>query len=224
MSGINIGQLAKQLEKQVKNELKQIRFAAMKAVNEVAFGPVRQELIDQYKNSFHVRNVNLPKAQYVKKATKENLTATVYFGDEQGSKNWMFMNTVGGTKSAGSGNLAFAGSEMDKSGMRLSSGKIKATQKPGALLKYADAHPTAGKHKKSGKKPKAFKVKGKHGYDVIGIRSGAGQRDVKWLYSLQRTAKIVKRWDFEQIVRKIALEKLPGEFEKQLAKALATAR
>lgn len=220
---VNFSSLAKQLEKEIQKDLKQVRFAAMRALNNVSF-QARVELMDQYAKAFTVRNANLPKATKVNKASKENLTATIEF-----PKDWMYLNTVGGEKRATSGKLAFAGSEIDKGNARTASGKIKTSQKPGALLKYADAHPT-GKQSRSGsfKAPKAFKVEGKHGYQVIGIRSAAGNgenaRKVKWLYSIQQTAKIVKKWDFEQIVRKIALEKLPGEFEIQLKKAMATAK
>lgn len=210
--------LAKTLEKEIRNEVKQTKFAASVALNNVAF-KARNELMREYPKSFTVRNKNLPKAVAVKKATKEKLEAEVSF-----PKDWMYLNTVGGEKKPeNSKSLAFAGSEIDNGG-RLSSGKIKQSQKPGQLLKYADAHPNRTKGGKGGKKPRAFKTVGKHGYQVIGIRENSGSRDVKWLYSLQDEAKIEKKWDFGGIVKDLAEKELPKEFEKQFKKAMEAAK
>lgn len=210
--------LAKTLEKEIRNEVKQTKFAAMKALNEVAF-KARNELMREYPKSFTVRNKNLPKAVSVKKATKDKLEAEISF-----PKDWMYLNTVGGEKKPeNSKSLAFAGSEIDN-GLRLSSGKIKQSKKPARLLKFADAHPHRSKGGKNGKQPHAFKTVGKHGYQVIGIRENAGSRNVKWLYSLQDEAKIEKKWDFENIVKETAEKELPKEFEKQFKKAMETAK
>ena len=220
MSSITVPleKFGKALEKQIKDYQKQVRYAAMKAVNEVAF-KARNELIDEYPKAFTMRNRNLPKAVAIKKATKENPVAEVSF-----PKDFMYLNTVGGTKKPeNSKNLAFAGSEIENGG-RLSSGKIKPSQKPAQLLKYADEHPTKTAGKKN-KKPKAFKTVGKHGYEVIGIRKpDSEKREVKWLYSLQDQAKIEKKWDFDGIVKKVAEKELPLEFDKQLKRALETAK
>lgn len=213
---VPLEKFGKALEKQVKDYQKQVRFAAMKAVNEVAF-KARNELIDEYPKAFTVRNKNLPKAVSIKKATKENPVAEVSF-----PKDFMYLNTVGGTKKPESSkNLAFAGDEIEKGG-RLSSGKIKQSQKPAQLLKYADEHPTKTAGRKN-RKPKAFKTVGKHGYEVIGIRE-ENSGETKWLYSLQDQAKIEKKWDFDGIVKNVAEKELSKEFDKQLQKAIETAK
>ena len=89
----SLSNLAKTLEKEVKKDLKQVKYAASVALNNTAF-QARSNLIDEYKKSFEVRNTNLPKAVAVKKATKENLVAEVSF-----PKDWMYINTKGGEKS-----------------------------------------------------------------------------------------------------------------------------
>lgn len=221
MSSITVplAKFGKALEKQIKDYQKQVRYAAMKAVNEVAF-KARNELIDEYPKAFTMRNRNLPKAVAIKKATKENPVAEVSF-----PKDFMYLNTVGGTKKPENAQkLAFAGDDIDENGGRLSSGKIKPSQKPKQLLKYADEHPTKTAGRKN-RKPKAFKTMGKHGYEVIGIReAGSEKRGVKWLYSLQDQAKIEKKWDFDGIVKNVAEKELSKEFDKQLKKALETAK
>ena len=218
---VPLNQLGAALEKTVNNIVKQSTFAMMKSINEVAFKSAKPELTKEFKKSFTVRNKNLPNAVYVQKATKEKLQALISFGTVSKSLDWMFLNTVGGEKKAAKGNLAFAGSQVEA--FRTGSGRIKSSQRPGNLLKFADSH---GKRKSKGKgaRPHAFKVMGKNGYQVIGVRSGVGERKVKWLYSLQKMAQIDKKWDFEQIVRKIALSKLPGEYDRQLKMAIATAK
>lgn len=211
--------LAKTIEKELKKDVKQVEFAAMKTLNNVAF-KARENLMGGYSKSFTVRNKNLPKAVAVKKATKENLEAEVSF-----PKDWMLLNTIGGEKRPeNSKSLAFAGSEIDK-GSRLSSGKIKKSQKPAQLLKFADNHPNRTKGGKNGsKRPHAFKTIGKHGYPVVGIRESSGSRETKWLYSLQTKAKIEKKWDFEKIVNDTAEKEIEKEFDKQLVCALETAK
>ena len=84
--------LAKTIEKELKNDVKQVKYAAMKTLNNVAF-EARENLMGEYSKSFTVRNKNLPKAVTVKKATKENLEAEVSF-----PKDWMLLNTIGGEK------------------------------------------------------------------------------------------------------------------------------
>ena len=207
--------LAKTLEKEVQKEVKQAKFAAMKALNNVAF-KARDNLIKNYNASFKVRNKSLPKAVTVIKATKENLQAEVEF-----PKDWMEINVKGGTKQADSGkNLAFPSDKLEGES-RLQSGKIKKTKRPASLLDYADKHKKRGKNKKGTSKPHAFKTKGKHGYEVIGIRDG---KETKWPYSIQKTAKVPKRWDFYGIVKKTAERNLPKEFEKEFKKAMETAK
>ena len=66
--------LGKTLEQEIKKEVKQAKYAASVALNNVAF-KARENLIKEYNKSFVVRNSNLPRAVSVKKATKENLKA-----------------------------------------------------------------------------------------------------------------------------------------------------
>ena len=56
--------LAKTLEKELQKDIKQTKFAASKALNNVAF-KARTNLITSYQHNFVVRNTNLPKATTV---------------------------------------------------------------------------------------------------------------------------------------------------------------
>lgn len=218
----SLNNLAKTLEKEIRNEVKQIRFAAMKALNEVAF-KARGSLIDEYKKSFVVRNTNLPRAITVKKATKENLSAEVAF-----PKDWMYINTVGGDKKPEKSKLLMVPiKDGDLKDYRTSSGKIKQSKKPVALLKYHNAHPDKPKGKGRGKvaNPHPFLITSKKtGRTLIAVRDKVDRGNMKWLYVGVPVGDVKKRWDFENIVKETAEKELPKEFEKQFKKAMATAK
>lgn len=216
---VSLDKLGKALENEIKKDMKQVKFAAYKTVDKM-IQPIISEQKKEYLKSFHVRNKNLPKAIKFEKPTKQNPVAVIYF-----EKDFMKLNTTGGTKRGEGKNLSFAGSVLDENKFRYSSGKIKDQRKPKELLKYADENPSkskgAGKRKK---KPTAFKTVGKHGYKVIGIRDAAGSRKVQWLYSLQKTAKIEKKWDFEGIAKEYFNKNVKKVFDEELKKALSTAK
>lgn len=224
MSTINcsLKDLAKVLEKEIRNEVKQTRFAAMKALNEVAF-KARGNLIDEYKKSFVVRNTNLPRAITIKKATKENLSVEVAF-----PKDWMYINTVGGDKKPENSKLLMVPiKDGDLKDYRTSSGKIKQSKKPVALLKYHNAHPDKPKGKGRGKvaNPHPFLITSKkNGRTLIAVRDKVDRGNMKWLYVGVPVGDVKKRWDFENIVKETAEKELPKEFEKQFKKAMATAK
>jgi hypothetical protein len=210
--------LAKVLENEIKKEVKQTEFAAMKALNEVAF-KARENLIDEYEESFVVRNTNLPKAISVKKATKENLSAEVSF-----PKDWMYINTKGGEKNPEKAKVLMV--PLKNGGLkdyRTSSGKIKQSKKPASLLQYADAHPKRTKKHVTNPHPFLMTSK-KTGQPLIAVRDKDDRAEMKWLYVGVPTANVKKRWDFENIVKETAEKELPKEFEKQFKRAMETAK
>jgi hypothetical protein len=216
---VSLDKLGKALENQIKKDMKQVRFAAFKAVNEVAFKKVKPGLATEFKKSFTVRNTKLPQRVQIKKGTRENPVAEVSFPHD-----WMYINTKGGDKKPEKSMVLMV--PIKDGGLkdfRLSSGRIKRGMTAGALLKYADAHPK--KTKAHVATPHAFKnIKNKKGQDIIAIRDKSNRKQMKWLYVGVPVAKVMKRWDFEEIVRKIASRELPLEFDKQLKHAIATAK
>lgn len=207
----------KVLEKEIKNKQKQVKFAATVALNNTAF-KARENLIKEYKESFVVRNTNLPKAVAVKKATKENLQAEVSF-----PKDWMYINTKGGKKEPEHSKVLMV--PIKNGGLkdyRTQSGKIKQSQKPGNLLKYADSHPL--KTKAHVATPHPFVMQNKKGQTMIAVRDKANRKDLKFLYVGVPTADVKKRWDFEKIVQDTAAKELPKMFDEALKKAIATAK
>lgn len=210
--------LGKTLEKEIKKEVKQAKYAAMKALNNVAF-KARENLINEYNNSFVVRNSNLPRAVSVKKATKENLKAEVSF-----PKDWMYINTVGGKKKPERAKVLMV--PLKNGGLkdyRTSSGKIKQSKKPASLLQYADAHPKKTKKRVANPHPFLMTSK-KTGQPLIAVRDKADRGEMKWLYVGVPVADVKKKWDFDKIVKDTAEKELPKEFEKQFKKAMETAK
>lgn len=207
----------KVLEKEIKNKQKQVKFAATVALNNTAF-KARENLIKEYKESFVVRNTNLPKAVAVKKATKENLQAEVSF-----PKDWMYINTKGGKKEPEHSKVLMV--PIKNGGLkdyRTQSGKIKQSKKPVNLLKYADTHPF--KTKAHVATPHPFVLENKKGQTMIAVRDKENRKDMKFLYVGVPTADVKKRWDFEKIVKDTADKELEKEFDAAFEKALATAK
>lgn len=213
----NLDNLPKMLEKEVQKSMKQVKFAASVALNNTAF-KARSNLIEEYKKSFIVRNTNLPKAVAVKKATKDKLTAEVSF-----PKDWMYINTKGGKKDPQHSKVLMV--PIKGGGLknyRTQSGKIKQSQKPGNLLKYADSHPM--KTKAHVATPHPFVMENKKGQTMIAVRDKSNRSEMNFLYVGVPTANVKKRWDFEKIVKDTAAKELPKEFDAALKKAMATAK
>mgnify|MGYP003495020082 FL=1 len=209
--------LSKVLEKEIRKDLKQVKFAASVALNNTAF-KARSNLIDEYNKSFTVRNTNLPKAVTVEKATKEKLQAKVSF-----PKDWMYINAKGGKKEPEHSKVLMV--PLKNGGLkdyRTQSGKIKQSKKPGNLLKYADSHPL--KTRAHVANPHPFVMNNKNGQTMIAVRDKANRKELKFLYVGVPTANVKKRWDFEKIVQDTAKKELPGQFDAAFKQALATAK
>lgn len=209
--------LSKVLEKEIRKDLKQVKFAASVALNNTAF-KARSNLIDEYKKSFTVRNTNLPKAVTVEKATKEKLQAKVSF-----PKDWMYINAKGGKKEPEHSKVLMV--PLKNGGLkdyRTQSGKIKQSKKPGNLLKYADSHPL--KTRANVANPHPFVMNNKKDQTMIAVRDKSNRKELKFLYVGVPAANVKKRWDFEKIVQDTAKKELPGQFDAAFKKALATAK
>lgn len=219
MATVSLENFGKALENEIKKNVKQMKFAAMNAVNDVAFTKVKPALTSEFKKSFVVRNTKLPNHIVIEKATREKSVAKVTFPHD-----WMYLNATGGDKKPERSKVLMV--PIKNGGLkdfRTSSGKIKTSKKAAVLLNYADSHPKKTKAHVS--TPHAFKnIKSRHGQDLIAIRDKNNRKEINWLYVGVPVAKVMKKWDFDEIVRKIALKELPLEFDKQLKHALATAK
>lgn len=217
---INFKDLGGSVLKQMQNIQKQIKFAQMKALNEVAFKS-RENVISAYKAKFHVRNKTFPKTVRVDKATKENLVATVSFPHD-----FFELNDVGGEKKSNSGKaLAVPTSSGSGSGWesgqisksRTPKGSIKKTMRPSELLKYHNAHPK--KKKKDVTESHAFILSGKRG-KFVARRKKENRKIMEFLYYLPDMGNVPGRWDFEKIVKATSKRHLEKEFDKALKWAL----
>ena len=211
--------LAKMLEKEVKKEMKQVKFAAVGALNRVAFDS-QKELRDTYSKAFHVRNKTLPRKIEVTKATKDNPVAIVALNAPK--TEFMEIHTTGGTaKPTKSRSMAIPDVSIQEPG-RTSTGKMKQSLKASNLLKYADSHPM----KKRGKVaiPHAFKMKTRGGDVVIARRNKADRSEMGFLYREEKEAKIKKSWDFKGVVQKVVDRRIVKYFTENLKKAMATAK
>ena len=211
--------LAKTLEKEVKKEIKQVKFAAVGALNRCAFD-ARTALQSGYGKAFHVRNKSLPRKIEVTKATKDNPVAIVALNAPK--TEFMEIHTTGGVaKPTKSKAMAIPDKSIQEPG-RTSTGRMKQSLKPSNLLKYADTHQS----KKRGKvaTPHAFKMKTRGGDVVIARRNKADRSEMDFLYREEKEAKIKKSWDFKGIVKKVVDKKMEKYFDESLKKAMSTTK
>lgn len=221
MSTINctLQNLPKELEKEIGKQVKQVKFAAVGAVNRVAFD-AQKALRGGYSSAFHVRNKTLPRKIEVKKATKENPIAVVSLNAP--NTEFMEIHTTGGVaKPTKSQNMAIPDVSIQEPG-RTATGRMKQPLKPSNLLKYADAHPK--KKRANVVQPHAFKLTTDAGNVVVARRNKADRSKLDFLYREEKEVKIKKSWDFKGIVQKIVDRCLGKYFDENLKKALASAK
>lgn len=211
--------LAKTLEKEIKKDVKQVKFAAVGAVNRCAF-EARKSLQNAYGEAFHVRNKSLPRKIEVTKATKDNPVAVVALNAP--NTDFMKIHTTGGVaKPTKSKSMAIPDKSIQEPG-RTSTGRMKDSLKPSNLLKYADSHPT--KKRGSVSNTHSFKMKTAGGAVVIARRNKSDRSEMDFLYREEEEAEIKKSWDFQGIVEKVVDRRLEKYFNENLEKAMKTAK
>lgn len=225
MATVSLENFGKALENEIKKNVKQIKFAAMNAVNDVAFGAVRKNLISEYEKNFTVRNKSFPRAIHVDKATKDRLTANVSY-----KADFMKLHATGGVRVPERAPVSISVPiDNDAPGRHLPSGKVRSRDKVAALLQYANDHSKKAVGRKGVKHAfvlksggKAVVIKRDKGNTTVASRH-RGNTD-KVLYAFSTQAKIEKRWDFDKIVTDTAQNELPKTFEKRFAEAVKTAK
>lgn len=119
-----------ELQKEIARQEKQARFAAVGALNRVAFDS-QKELRGTYSKAFHVRNKTLPRKIEVTKATKDNPVAVVALNAPK--TEFMEIHTTGGTaKPTKSRSMAIPDISIQEPG-RTSTGKMKQSLKASNL-------------------------------------------------------------------------------------------
>ena len=215
----NAGDFAKLLQKQVEQDAKNIRFATMNALNDVAF-KARQELINEHKDVFTVRNKGFPKAIVVTKATKQNLEAKIEHKAE-----FMKLHAYGGSRKPLDHSMIAIPLEKDAPGFRFESGKVKERNKPGELLKYYNANPIKTTSKSKVKRPFILKY---DRYKAILIKRAKGNTKQserkrgngdKILFTFSSDAKIKKTYDFDNIITKAVDRNFDRLLDKRLKEA-----
>lgn len=231
MSSITVPleKFGKALEKQIKDYQKQVRFAAMNAINDLAFKDVRKNLTAAYEHTFRVRNKSFPRAIQIKKATKENLVAEVSY-----KADFMKLHTTGGIREPeGNENKTLSiPIENDVTVKHTAKGTVRERDRATGLLKYANESNFKKSKGHSAVKHAFILKKNAGGTAVIMKRAKTttkkkdrykGNEDTVF-YALKDKAKIEKRWDFDRIVEVTANRHLLKYFKKRLDEAIRTAK
>ena len=221
----SIKDLSKYLTNELKKQEKQIKFAAMNELNDVAFQKIRPKLEEEYKKAFTVRNKSFPRAIAIKKATKDNLQTTVSY-----KADFMALHAKGGERKPEKAAVALTVPlNKDAPGFRFESGKVKGRNKAPELLKYLNTHSIKTKGKSGVKRPFILKSGGsafivKRDKNTTTKESRHKGNADKFLFVFANKTNIPKRWDFDKIVKETAEKELPKLFEKRFKEAMKTAK
>jgi len=215
----SIADFAKSIEKQAKQDMNQILYAAQQALNNTAF-KARENLLTDYKGVFNVRNKNFfstnSKGVQVKKADrkKDGLDMSV---DISFPYDWFKIQAFGGTKTPADtkngGKYPMLAIPTSKGAVKINkSGRITGAG-AARMLKYSQSHPTRTKKRVS--TPHAFIMKGvANGKDVIAKRNKVDRKEIEWFYVLQPFIKVKKNWDFYGIIQNTFERHIDKELEK----------
>jgi len=107
---------------------------------------------------------------------------------------------------------------------RTASGRIKKKWRPETLLKDFKGEKGSGKARRRSKTKRAFIIRAKSGDDLIVRRVSDKRRPLQILYLLTNRVKIKKHWLFEVTVRSVAGRSFERIFNRNLMKAVKTAR
>ena len=209
-------------------ERENLPFAEAVALNETAF-QARAALMAQMPRKFDLRNNRLKKGFRVNKANKKQPTreSSVTHLD-----SWMTLHEKGGDKrpAKGARSMGVPAEGTLKRG-RTASGKIRVGFWPRNLLRNEGATDPkkagalGGRGNRGKGRVKAFMVKhGGHQRIVTREKRGADREKLVGLYTLAAEVKVEPRWDFEKAVRGVAKNKLAKNFQKAMARAVATSK
>jgi len=186
---------------------KQLPFAFAKTLNQTMKAVEKYTIARTYPRAFDVRNRAFFRAAMftgsaVKRATKTKLRVSVRDRFDRGN---LQLHATGGTKRARSGRIAIPSRYVGS--RRLKSGRVKDALLPRAVVNT----------------PKGF-IDRDGPRDAIYQRYGRGGKQVRLLYVLHRSAKIPKRFRFNEDAERITRSVSPKLFRRNFSQAIRTAR
>lgn len=180
---------------------RQIPFATSIAINNTIYDVRRDVIEDTWPRAFRVRNKTLPRRLFkvVKKATKGDLRALL---SQDLDRGWVERQAKGGVKTGSKGGRVAIPTNPEP--MRTSTGRIKSSLKPGALRNT----------------PGTYVIK-KGARTFIMQRN---KRGTKLLYSVVASAKISKRFSFDEDTVATTIRVFPGYWRLAMNAAIAKSR
>lgn len=219
MATVSLENFGKALEKQIKSDIRQVKFCASLALNDLARKIKAESVPKSFEKSFTVRNKQFPQRLQYDKAKPDRLSVTLTFPHEQ-----MVPHAEGGEKTPSRSKLlAVPADDLKEKSFRGPKGAVKKSYKPATLLQYADTHPTRRKGEKSSG-AKAFVQTSKSGHKFIAKRKSKRSNEFDVLYSLNPLSKIKKDWDFRRVVVESRDKFLADFLDKRIKDAIAKKR
>ena len=179
-------------------EAQQFKFAVAKALTDTAY-EVQGEVRGNMPNRFTLRRNWIVRGIRVERATKDNLTATVYSRDK-----FMGLQEMGGPKTPLGRFVAIP----TRAVRRTAKDMIKKADRPAAL----------------GDKAHIVEVKGNKYLALKKPRKGRGNNELRLLYLLVPRADIKQRLGLNKDGQRVARAKFVAKLKRALAAAIATAR
>lgn len=209
----NAGQVASALDRTGK----QARYASAKAINATVLD-IQREQIQQQRSKFTVRRPGwMDKAVKITPfANKSSLTAVVRIDPPGNSDSALTQHEEGGTKRPRGKSLAIPdGARKNKAGI------VTAGNRPRALQFVA--HGTSGRVMKGDKR--TVMIRDASGRGTIFRRKGKGKRsELVKVFNLVPQGRLIRRLGFVANATRTAEAKYVGHFQREYAKALATAK
>lgn len=216
-------EFAAEIDKQVKQDVKDCMYASQQALNNTAF-LARENLLKRFEGVFDIHNKNffsrnIRKGVIVKKADRKrdgmDMSVEIVFPHD-----WFEIQAKGGIKVPGDQKK---GKEHEMLAIPTSRGAVQLNA--AGVIKGAGATKMIAYSLKNPKKkkghvanPHAFIMKGvtRKGKDVIAKRRKGDRSQIDWYFVLQPSIKVKKNWDFYGVIQKTFERHLDSELEKAL--------
>ncbi len=177
---------------------------------------------------FHLHTEYIPRGILVKNAQKKELqnfksTSSEVFTSRKITP-FMAWHERGGIKKPMGTSLTIPGAHIRKYKYKTTTGKTRITWKPKRLLNKPGPKSAASRGKgRINRSPFIIPKKGSSPALLV-RRIARGDRGLEVLYTFQSRAVIKPTWGFERVVRRVANKFFKKLMEKEMRKAIATAR
>lgn len=204
----------------------QIPYATAKALTDVAFMAQRQEKTEMAR-SMNLRNRFSQSGIQVNPAEKSDWPVTYAEVGIEAKRSYLVDHVTGGKRQGGQHGRAI----LEQDGMRSKGGRVPAGKRPAALIakarrakQQADLARTFGGRKGRDKHLPFLFYSAKWGNEVLAQRTGDDRYPLRIIYAFRKGVTIKREFDMPRVAAKAVDAHYYQAFDKQLRKAIASAK